>query len=105
MLCYKQEKPTKIKYNLFKIKKKHKNKEKSDGFGSDFCLKTLLLLAETARFAKKQFLMRETEFECICAMICDGNYEPADIPTALDNLFYERFGMSCSDVVSAFSMH
>ena len=56
MLCYKQEKPKKIKYNLFKIKKKHKNKEKSDGFGSDFCLKTLLLLAETARFAKNNFL-------------------------------------------------
>ena len=56
MLRYKQENPTKIKQNLFKIKKKHKNKEKSDGFGSDFCLKTLLLLAETARFAEKELL-------------------------------------------------
>ncbi len=46
--------------------------------------------------------MKDMEFECICAKICEGIYDPADIPADLDNLFYENFGMSCYDVVSAF---
>ena len=49
--------------------------------------------------------MSETDFENICVMICEGRYDQAEIPVALDNMFYERFGMSCSEVVSAFSMH
>ena len=49
--------------------------------------------------------MRDKEFERICIMICEGNYDPSGIPAALDNMFYEMFGMSCSDVVSALSMH
>lgn len=49
--------------------------------------------------------MNDKEFECICAMICEGSFDPADVPAALDNMFYERFGMSCVDIVSAFSMH
>ena len=54
---------------------------------------------------RKRIAMKDTEFECICAMICEGKFDMADVPPALDNMFYERFGMSCSDIVSAFSMH
>ena len=46
--------------------------------------------------------MSETDFETICALICEGKYDPADISPAMDNMFYERFGMSCSEVVSSF---
>ena len=49
--------------------------------------------------------MKDMEFESICAKIFEGSYDHADIPTGLDNLFYERFGMSCNEVVSAVSMH
>ena len=62
------------------------------------------LLAETASFAENKSLMKDMEFECICAKICDGSYEPADISADLDNLFYENFCMSCLDVVLAISM-
>ena len=48
--------------------------------------------------------MKDMEFESICAKICEENYDPADIPADLDNMFYENFGMSCCDVVSAISM-
>lgn len=46
--------------------------------------------------------MRDVEFEYICAMIVEGIYDPAEISTALDNMFYERFGMSCDDVAYTF---
>ena len=49
--------------------------------------------------------MRDMEFEHVCAMIGEGSYDPTEISTVLDNMFYEKFGMSCSDVVRIMSMH
>lgn len=46
-------------------------------------------------------VMKEVEFDMICIMIYEGRYSPADIPPVLDNMFYERFGMSCDDVANA----
>ena len=46
-------------------------------------------------------VMRDLEFDMICTMIYEGRYSPADIPPVLDNMFYERFGMSCDDVANA----
>lgn len=48
--------------------------------------------------------MRDVEFDMICIMIYEGRYSPADIPPALDNMFYEKFGMSCTDLASAVTM-
>jgi hypothetical protein len=45
--------------------------------------------------------MKDVEFDMICIMIYEGRYSPADVPPALDNMFYERFGMSCAEVVNA----
>ena len=45
--------------------------------------------------------MRDVEFDLICIMIYEGRYTPADVPPALDNMFYERFGMSCADLINA----
>ena len=71
----------------------------------DLCFKCLVLLVESARFAGTKAVMKDVEFDMICIMIYEGRYSPADVPPALDNMFYERFGMSCVDIVSAFSMH
>lgn len=46
-------------------------------------------------------VMKEVEFDMICIMIYECRYSPADIPPVLDNMFYERFGMSCDDVANA----
>ena len=46
-------------------------------------------------------IMKDVEFDMICIMIYEGRYSPADVPPALDNMFYERFGMSCAEVVNA----
>lgn len=59
------------------------------------------MLAETASFAENKSLMKDMEFECICAKIFEGSYDPTDISPDLDNIFYEKFGMSCCDIVSA----
>ena len=48
-------------------------------------------------------VMRDVEFEMICIMIYEGRYSPAEVPPAMDNMFYERFGMSCADLVNAIS--
>jgi hypothetical protein len=45
--------------------------------------------------------MKDVEFDMVCIMICEGRYSPADVPPALDNMFYERFGMSCAEVADA----
>ena len=50
-------------------------------------------------------VMKDVEFDMICIMIYEGRYSPADIPPALDNMFYERFGMSCHDVANAVAGH
>ena len=47
--------------------------------------------------------MRDVEFEMICIMIYEGRYSPAEVPPEMDNMFYERFGMSCADLVNAIS--
>ncbi|MBQ3251231.1 MAG: hypothetical protein IJB05_08820 [Bacteroidales bacterium] len=47
--------------------------------------------------------MDEINFERICAMICDGRWGEAGFPVELDNMFYERFGMSGEDVMKTFS--
>ena len=49
--------------------------------------------------------MRDVEFDLICIMIYEGRYTPADVPPALDNMFYERFGMSCAELVNAITRH
>ena len=46
-------------------------------------------------------VMKDVEFDMICIMIYEGRYSPADVPPVLDNMFYERFGMSCDDVANA----
>ena len=69
--------------------------------GSGFHLKSLVLLVESARFAKTKAVMKDVEFDMICIMVYEGRYSPADVPPTLDNMFYERFGMSCSEVVNA----
>ena len=50
---------------------------------------------------KTKDVMKDVEFEMICIMIYEGGFSPADVPPALDNMFYEIFGMSCSDVANA----
>ena len=50
---------------------------------------------------KTKDVMKDVEFDMICIMIYEGWYSPADVPPALDNMFYERFGMSCAEVVNA----
>ena len=59
------------------------------------------MLAETASFAENKSLMKDMEFECICTKIFEGSYDPTDISPDLDNIFYEKVGMSCCDIVSA----
>ncbi len=63
---------------------------------SCFCLPNVPALQKTNA-------MDEINFERICAMICDGRWGEAGFPAELDNMFYERFGMSGDDVLSAFS--
>ena len=46
--------------------------------------------------------MKDVEFDMICIMIYEGRYSPADIPPVLDNMFYEKFGLSGKEVVEAF---
>ena len=60
-----------------------------------FYLRKVQALPETKQ------VMKEVEFDMICIMIYEGRYSPADIPPVLDNMFYERFGMSCDDVANA----
>ena len=67
-----------------------------------FLFKSFAFACENCKICRKTIAMKDMEFECICAKICEGIYDPADIPADLDNLFYENFGMSCYDVVSAF---
>ena len=50
---------------------------------------------------KTKDVMKDVEFEMICIMIYEGGFYPADVSPALDNMFYERFGMSCAEVVNA----
>ena len=63
---------------------------------SCFCLSNVAALRKTNA-------MDEINFERICAMICDGRWEEAGFPVELDNMFYERFGMSGEDVMKSFS--
>ena len=60
-----------------------------------FCLRNVQALRET------KAVMKDVEFDMVCIMICEGRYSPADVPPALDNMFYERFGMSCAEVADA----
>lgn len=64
-----------------------------------FCLLNVQDLRETKN------VMKDLEFDMFCIMIYEGRYFPADVPPALDNMFYERFGMSCADVADAVSRH
>ena len=52
---------------------------------------------------KTKAVMKDVEFDMICIMVYEGRYSPADVPPTLDNMFYERFGMSCDDVANAVS--
>jgi hypothetical protein len=38
--------------------------------------------------------MKEADFEKMCSGMFDGSPERTDVPYVLNNLFYERFGMS-----------
>ena len=49
--------------------------------------------------------MKDVEFDLIFIMIYEGRYSPAEVPPAMDNMFYERFGMSCTDLVNAVTRH
>ena len=64
-------------------------------------LKLWICLRKLQALRKTKSLMKDMEFECICAKIFEGSYDPADISPDLDNIFYEKFGMSCCDIVSA----
>lgn len=66
---------------------------------------TFAFACGNCKICGKRIAMMDVEFEYVCAMIDEGSYDPAEISTVLDNMFYEKFGMSCSDVVRAISMH
>lgn len=40
----------------------------------------------------------EREYERLCSVILDGTASCEDIPVALENLFYERFGMNVREI-------
>lgn len=50
-------------------------------------------------------VMKDVEFDMICIMIYEGRYFPAEVPPALDNMFYERFGMSCREAAAIIAKH
>ena len=60
-----------------------------------FCLWNVQALRE------RNSVMKDVEFDMICIMIYEGRYSPADVPPAMDNMFYEKFGMSCTDLADA----
>jgi hypothetical protein len=64
-------------------------------------LKVWFYLWKVQDLRETKAVMKDVEFDMICIMIYEGRYSPADVPPALDNMFYERFGMSCAEVVNA----
>lgn len=64
-----------------------------------FCLWNVQALQET------KTVMTDVEFDMICIMIYEGRYFPAEVPPALDNMFYERFGMSCREAAAIIAKH
>lgn len=43
--------------------------------------------------------MLEKEFEYLCESICSGDRSARRVSTVMNNLFYERFGMSYSEII------
>ena len=69
------------------------------------CLgKVCFYLRKVQDLRQAKDVMRDLEFDLICIMIYEGRYSPADVTPAMDNMFYERIGMSCADLVNAISM-
>ena len=42
--------------------------------------------------------MKEKDFEKMCSLMFDGSHECEKVSYTLDNMFYERFGMSCREI-------
>ena len=56
--------------------------------------KSLFLPVKWLSFAKNGKGMNTTDFDRLCSGVNDGNAENEKVTYVLDNLFYERFGMS-----------
>lgn len=46
----------------------------------------------------------ERDYERICSMILDGTVSDEDVTVAVNNLFYERFGMSACEIQAELGM-
>lgn len=58
---------------------------------------------EWVSFAEKRSAMKEVYFERICSMMLEGNDVREDMSYVLDNMFYERFGMSGREIYDQLS--
>ena len=91
----------KNKWNLLKKRNNFKKKKNMTCLLVICVLKVWFYLWKVQDLRETKAVMKDVEFDMICIMIYEGRYSPADVPPALDNMFYERFGMSCAEVVNA----
>lgn len=56
-------------------------------------------------FVKKTIAMKEKEFEDLCLGICAGLLGEANVSREMNNLFYERFGMSFQELRESIQTH
>ena len=68
-------------------------------------LKVWFYLWKVQDLRETKAVMKDVEFDMICIMIYEGRYFPAEVPPALDNMFYERFGMSCREAAAMIAKH
>ena len=68
------------------------------GFGC-FRHKNLLFSSRYGSFAEKHDAMDRMTERYFSALLTDDKVLCGDIPYGLDNLFYEKFGMSCEEVL------
>jgi len=67
------------------------------------CLRNSCFFCLNPQDLQKNDTDMEMKFERICASICEGRYDPSQVSPDMDNLFYERFGMSSMDVACRLS--
>jgi hypothetical protein len=91
----------KNKWNLLKKRNNFKKKKNMTCLLVICVLNVWFYLWKVQDLRETKAVMKDVEFDMICIMIYEGRYSPADVPPALDNMFYERFGMSCAEVVNA----
>lgn len=56
-----------------------------------------------AALCKKDTDMIEKEFDELCAAVCSGGLLETEVSSVINNLFYERFGMSYLEVAECIS--